>query len=131
MKKSIIILVFLSLIFRSFSQEAELNTSVDHAYLEIDFKKYWKYKNGDDPAWAKPYYDDSNWDTIGIRLNLFDTTEISFTGQGWFRYELELDSNYENTPLYMYVNHMGASEIYIDGELIYNFGKGGESVTDE
>lgn len=49
----------------------------------------WTYMPGDDPAWADPDYDDSDWfqvSPVQIRLDGNAPDSISWNGIGWFRF---------------------------------------------
>ena len=44
--------------------------------------------------------------------------EISRPGIGWFRLHLRIDSTLRNTTLALSIYHLGASEIYFDGQRV-------------
>ena len=54
--------------------------------------KGWKFQIGDNPDYAKPYYDDSKWQSINPTLDIHDLPQIK-EGVVWFRLHLFLDSN--------------------------------------
>ena len=89
--------------------------------------KTWKYHPGDNPEWANPDFDDTSWESTGTGLPLNEIPWSSWEGIGWFRIHLSVpDERLWHTPLALQVMyHAGASEIYLDGELIYTFGKVG------
>ncbi len=79
-------------------------------------------KEGDDPAWAEPSWDDRNW----------TLTELRFTPAGneisWFRTTIHLSQKHlvPGHPLGIYFAALAAHEIYWDGVLI---GRGGRPAT--
>ena len=84
----------------------------------------WKYHPGDDPAWASPTFDDSGWKVVSTMLPQNELQKNRWEGIGWFRLHLSVpDERLHNMPLALHVIfQVGASEIYLDGELIYQFG---------
>ena len=89
----------------------------------------WKYHPGDDQEWANPAFDDTGWEsTESTWLFLNEIPRSGWEGIGWFRLHLSVpDERLWHTPLALQVMYQaGASEIYLDGELIYSFGKVGD-----
>ncbi|MCB2221131.1 MAG: hypothetical protein KQI35_12105 [Bacteroidetes bacterium] len=97
----------------------------------LELNKLWKYHPGDDTIWASPGYDDSNWDTISTRLNLLQVEDGLFTGIGWFRLHIQIDSSLRNKAYALLIDQQGASEIYLNGRLINTFGVVSDSVENE
>ncbi len=93
----------------------------------------WKYHPGDNPDWAKPTYDDSEWESVSTQLTRNELPESGWEGIGWFRLHIAVaDEQLQNTPLALHVAFQtGASEIYLDGELLYSIGKVGTRKEDE
>ncbi|OFY96314.1 MAG: hypothetical protein A3K10_16355 [Bacteroidetes bacterium RIFCSPLOWO2_12_FULL_31_6] len=91
----------------------------------------WKYHQGDNMEWAKYDFNDADWDTTTIALDLDEIPKETFTGNCWFRLKIIIDSSLVNLPLGLTLSHTGASEIYIDGKLVHQFGKVGSNKTDE
>lgn len=91
--------------------------------------KGWRYHAGDDPAWADPYFDDSDWETAGTQS--LDSIPGGWTGIGWFRLHMEIDSLLWNTSIGMLCEQSGASEIYLDGRLVRSFGQVGRTPEEE
>ena len=94
----------------------------------------WKYRPGDDQEWANPAFDDTEWEsTESTWLFLNEIPRIGWEGIGWFRLHLSVpDERLWHMPLALRVIYQaGASEIYLDGELIYSFGKVGNRKEEE
>ena len=83
--------------------------------------KGWKFLAGDDPAYANSEYDDGAWETINPTLDIYDLPQIPKSGIVWFRLHLLIDSSLNN-QLVLIIQQSGASEIYLDGQLIHRFG---------
>ena len=93
--------------------------------------KIWKYHQDDNMEWAKYDFDDSTWDTLAISLDLDEIPKETFKGNCWFRLKVVIDSSLANQPLGLILSHTGASQIYIDGKLVHQFGKVGTNKADE
>ncbi len=93
----------------------------------------WKYHPGDNPEWASPTFDDTAWESISTWLFPAELPKARWEGIGWFRLHLSVpDKQLWNTPLALHVMYQaGASEIYLDGKLIYTFGKVGTRKEEE
>ena len=93
----------------------------------------WKYHLGDNPEWANPTYDDTDWESVSTLLSPNELPESGWEGIGWFRLHFTIqDEQLKNMPLALYVAYQaGASEIYLDGELLYSIGKVGTRKEEE
>lgn len=84
----------------------------------------WLFKPGDDPAWALPQHNDSTWQKTSTYLGPSDLSFIDWKGIGWFRFHFKVDSSLVGYPLGLIPEqHYGASEIYLDGKLLYEIGE--------
>lgn len=81
----------------------------------------WRFINEDDPAMATPDYNDSNWIMIDPTLS-GDSNIHLLNGIGWFRKKVYVPDSVRNNTLALNISHFGASEIYIDGNLLHKFG---------
>ncbi|MFY9308725.1 MAG: SpoIIE family protein phosphatase [Bacteroidia bacterium] len=108
-------------VFRIDSLETIYYGDVD-AVHRLTLDKLWKYHKGDDSLWALPDYDDKSWPLLSTNLFIDSITEETFSGIGWFRIHLQLDSSLIDKTLGLLVEQSGASEIYLDGKRICSFG---------
>jgi len=83
----------------------------------------WKYHSGDKEEWASPEFDDSSWELVRPGLRLNELPKNGWQGVGWFRLHIVIDSTLFNKPLGLSILQAGASQIYLDGTLIYTFGE--------
>ena len=94
----------------------------------------WKYHPGDHAEWASPDFDDSAWEATPTLLKPGAMPSAGWPGSGWFRLHVQVDSTLWNKPLALACKQFGASEIYLDGQRIYSFGRispaGREEATD-
>lgn len=79
--------------------------------------KGWRYHSGDNPAWARPDFDDSRWDTLNpTQPRRYLPASLS-SGISWLRLRGRIE-NKEDLPLLLYYNYLGATELYINGKLV-------------
>ncbi len=83
--------------------------------------KDWKFLSGDNPAYANLEYDDGAWETINPTLDIYDLPQILESGIVWFRLRLLINTSLDR-QLALIIQQSGASEIYLDGQLIHRFG---------
>ena len=126
MRKSFQLLLFLIFILtgKCFSQESPQIFQLDSipAQTGIILNKGWKFHAGDDPQFPKVRDDDASWQPVDPTLQLHNLPIVKKAGIGWFRLKMKVDSSLLNERLAMELNTQGASEIYLNGELIYKFG---------
>lgn len=106
------------------SQDIEIPIfKIDSISDEIELDKYWRYHAGDDTLWSAYNYKDHDWDTtVQTSINLLHIPEDKFTGFGWFRLHLQIDSSLRNKTFALNIVQQGASEIYLNGVLINSVG---------
>ncbi len=73
-----------------------------------------RHTAGDDPAWARPDFDDSGWETDFLRFG---------TPYTWSRCQLDLSALAVSGPFSALVQVHGAWELYIDGKLAASHGE--------
>ena len=80
----------------------------------------WKFHEGDDPRWADPAFDDSQWSSVAIPA----TVNQQF-GQRWYRVHVSLPRTANSEPLGLLVGPFGAAfayEVFADGVRIGSLG---------
>jgi serine phosphatase RsbU (regulator of sigma subunit) len=88
----------------------------------IELLGRWKFRPGDDTAWAAPELDDGAWAHVEPDLRSTEGLPAGWSGRGWFRVELEVDRSLWGYPLALLVSQAGASEFYLDGRKIFVLG---------
>ncbi len=88
----------------------------------ILLNKEWKFHGGDNVQWAQPGYQDSNWIPSDPTEELHHLPAVRQAGIGWFRLKLHVDSSLLGKTFAFIVSTFGASEIYLNGKLVYSFG---------
>lgn len=97
----------------------------------VELNGSWRFAIGDNPEWAKPQFDDQKWDTAYFPFTIKELIPFKYNGNVWFRSTFVITQEFVSKSLSFIVNQYGASEIYIDGKLIHQFGKVGNSKTTE
>lgn len=93
----------------------------------LELLENWKYHAGDNPEWAGFAFDDSAWEEVDPCLPPKQLPASGWDGVGWFRLHLTVDSTLWNVPLAMYMMQTGASEVYLNGQLLYQYGRVGST----
>ena len=93
----------------------------------VELLEGWKYKIGDDTSWSGSNYDDSGWKKINPALNKEDFEKLNWTGNIWFRNEIQVDSSLWNIVFGLNFYCTGAAEVYLNGRLLYKYGVVGNS----
>jgi two-component system, NtrC family, sensor kinase len=97
-------------------------SSNEYDYPERFSNSGWKYHAGDDLKWKEVSYNDSDWNIYQTDFKLDSIPQGMWQGIGWFRLKLVIDSSLYNQVIALVMNHYGASEIYLDGKLINQYG---------
>jgi len=101
-----------------------------HTRRFIELENF-KYHAGDSAEWANPHFDDRSWGATYPMILSTQKPESGWDGTGWFRIHIAVDSSLWGVPLALFMNQSGASEVYLDGTLLYTFGKVGTSEATE
>jgi len=82
-----------------------------------------RFSNEDLPKWKLPEINDFNLGIVNTMLRPTDMAFLDWNGIGWFRLELEIDQSLTGKKLALIPeHHFGASEVYLNGELIGRYG---------
>jgi two-component sensor histidine kinase len=89
----------------------------------LSFKQAWKYQQGDDLAWAEPNFKDTTWHNIAPEgLNANAISDSLWQGYGWWRIKFTADSSFYTQISRLHFRAWGATEVYLDGKNISNYG---------
>jgi Stage II sporulation protein E (SpoIIE) len=80
----------------------------------------WQFHLGDDPAWASPTFDDSNWEKIDISRPWGDQGHWAYAGRAWYRRQIDFSDKTPGTlDVALYVPATScAYEVYWNGRMI-------------
>lgn len=95
-----------------------------HAVLSLDGP--WRFQTGDDPNWADPGFDDSQWSTATLDKPLTEQGIDSYSGYAWYRIHIQqgqlsaVSSFAPGTPLALLAtpNSVGQLSVYVNGYLV-------------
>ncbi|MDO7845275.1 ATP-binding protein [Hymenobacter sp. M29] len=96
---------------------------VDHLPATgLTLEKGWRYHAGDDPAWARPGFDDRAWDTLNPARPRRELPAVLGTGISWLRLSFHLADSLRARAVLLQASGYGAWEIYLDGRLVQRAG---------
>jgi len=75
----------------------------------------WRFHPGDDPRWADPAFDDSDWELVEPLLLPHGRPRGSWPGTGWFRRHLRIEPALRGKPLALRIETPGATTVFLDG----------------
>lgn len=89
----------------------------------------WKFRTGDDPAWADPSFNDSTWATMN--LSPADGSGPGWEGRGypsyagfaWYRLRVNIEGAKHRLALKMPDSADDAYQVFVNGKLVGEFGK--------
>ena len=83
-------------------------------------KEGWRFQAGDIPNGASPQLDDRHWSSIDPTKDIRELPQLQQAGIGWLR--LHIHTGPDLPPLMIKMFQSIASEIYLNGRLLYSFG---------
>ena len=86
------------------------------------FTEGWKFHAGDNLIWARADFDDRQWDTLDMVRPVRQLPKRLPAGVSWFRLRFRLADSLRAQPLLLQVKTMGATEIYLNGQLVQQVG---------
>jgi alpha-galactosidase len=90
----------------------------------MPLEKGWKFKAGNDLAWAKPDFDDSKWDTISVSKYWENLGHKDYNGVAWYRIKVFLPSSlkenaYLKESLQIFLGKIDdGDQLYFNGKFI-------------
>ena len=87
-------------------------------------KYEWKFKTGDEPAWATPGFDDSGWETIQAGLDWEKQGYPTYDGFAWYRQKINIPSSIKEKAkemggLVLYLGRIDDADVtYLNGQLL-------------
>jgi hypothetical protein len=77
----------------------------------------WRFHPGDDPAWASPAYDDSDWQLLRSDRPWSEQGHPGMSGYGWYRFNVTVpEASTPNSLLFAPI--LTSYEVYADGHFI-------------
>jgi two-component system, NtrC family, sensor kinase len=94
-------------------------------YVSLGNIDGWIFKKGNDTSWAGKDINVSEWQKLKPSELSENLADKNGKLEGWLRVKIKLDTAFRDTVLDLYMNVWAASEIYVDGHLLYTFGNTG------
>jgi serine phosphatase RsbU (regulator of sigma subunit) len=117
----ILAFTFFLLSGNTYSQQKEQETILVKS-LPFTLDTLWKYSTCDSVQFASPTYNDANWKKQYNRLSNELLDSIGFKGFCWFRIKVKFSQATKNKIFGLRINHVGASEIFVDGVKAASYG---------
>jgi signal transduction histidine kinase len=119
--------VFLGMTAWSQDQTVVLDTTMfeSHQRLFLSPLDGWLFKQGNIKNASDSDLNVSDWEPFNPTQLSTEIEDASGRVEGWFRLRFKLDKTFENTQLFIDRKLWAATDVFIDGELIYSFGKTG------
>ena len=96
----------------------------------VDLTGPWKFRTGDDPAWANPDFDDSAWDSMDFASGKGPAGAgwtrrgyPGYAGFAWYRLRINVSGATHRLELKMPDQADDAYQVYVNGQLVGEFGK--------
>ena len=90
--------------------------------LDTPLDEGWKWHKGHDRTWSRPEFDDSGWEAIDPTQDIIDLPQVQNAKISWIRLKTRVDTAVLGQFVALRFSHVGASEIYVDGQLMKRFG---------
>jgi hypothetical protein len=117
-RTSLFAVLFLVVTLASPAQQVDASNIGGPAPLDAP----WRLHFGDDPAFARPNFDDSQWALHRIDQDWASADHKGYAGYAWYRMRLNLPKGNEPLALAIYPPAQ-AVEVYIDGTLAGTIGR--------
>lgn len=107
--KKILLMMFLTLLAGLAALRA-----ADWSYV-VDLEGYWYFSVGDDPAWANPRTDVSDWDKIKVPVN-WEEYYPGYNGYAWYRKDFDMRPYPDDGALFLLLGEIDdVDEVFING----------------
>lgn len=118
MRLSFLLLFLYGINIQVFGQSFEIHAIQSSG---IRLENGWKWMPEDNPEYKNQYLNDKDWRLINPAMDIMQFDKINSSAVSWFRFHFNLKDS-TLIPL-LIIKQTGASEIYLNGELLAEFGK--------
>ena len=127
MKKYILLLIFLSssLIYSSSAEEVRISADSLSKYLYLTLSSDWEFIPNDSIQYSDTSLYKNDWQLLSTRFDHFNGIPEGWTGTGWFRRWVEVDSNLVGKVVGISIWQTGALELYLNGSKQFEIGSVG------
>jgi hypothetical protein len=81
----------------------------------------WRFHTGDDPVWANPGFDDSQWSLLNANQSWAEQGYKGYGGVAWYRTQIQLPPKHRSLEVY-FPNVVDSCEVFVNGHLIGRIG---------
>jgi phosphoserine phosphatase RsbU/P len=82
----------------------------------------WRFHTGDDPSWADPNFDDSQWPLLRSDEDWFEQGYKGYSGIAWYRFQVSTPADLASISI-MLPRVQTCYQVYANGQLIGAYGK--------
>lgn len=82
----------------------------------------WRFHTGDNPAWASPNFDDSQWPLLHSNESWAKQGYKGYSGYAWYRFTVQLPAGLE-CPSVLFPPVMTSYQVFVDGRRVGSFGQ--------
>lgn len=122
MKTDFLVLLLIGLLASQSWAQNEVYTFRSLPPEGITLQKGWRFQSGDNPQWANADFPDQTWPLIELTRDIHDSSPLNATSMGWLRLRFSTDSTWLRESLALVIQQVGASEIYLNGQLLHRWG---------
>lgn len=95
------------------------NSSAEDWERIMKLNGYWRFSIGDDSNWAKPNYNDADWEEIRVPSTWENEGFYGYNGYAWYRKSFMLEVDKNNSSYYLQLGFIDdVDEVYLNGRLI-------------
>jgi len=90
----------------------------------LNLNGYWRFRTGDDKAYAGPAYNDAHWVQIRVPGRWEDQGYPEYDGYAWYRYSFKLLPMNLNNYLYLKLGYIDdVDAVYVNGQFLKHTGQ--------
>ena len=109
-KYAILLILMITISLTSFAENLKKVISLEGS---------WRFSIGDDPAWAEPAYDDSDWDRVFVPKSWENNGFDDYNGYAWYRKSFQFTDSMNEETLFLMLGYIDdVDEVYLNGKLI-------------
>ncbi|MGP8330593.1 MAG: beta galactosidase jelly roll domain-containing protein [Methanosarcinaceae archaeon] len=110
-----LLIIILLTVFKSWGKEF---------HKEINLKGRWRFEIGDDLKWAKPDFDDSQWDVLYAPAFWEDQDYPGYDGYAWYRRTISISGDLKEEMLFLRLGQIDdVDQVYFNGVRIGSSGR--------
>jgi hypothetical protein len=119
MRRSLFVLLLVCAAIRPAAQTFNLQTGREPV---VSLDGLWRFHTGDNPAWANPSFDDSQWSLLHSNESWSSQGYKNYGGFGWYRFSVEVPDGDQSWSLYL-SRTLAVYQVFLDGRLLGSQGR--------